>query len=152
MGGESCTVLRLRLTHKLAMSHNYFVICKLRSGQLLTILKTISGSTQLLTTLLFLAAPSSSRSLVVRWLVGWLVGWSVGHLCEKVTFRVYLKPTYLSTYATVVTVVTVGTVVTVVAVVTVVTVVTVGTVVKVVTVVTVGTVVTKNSVPIFFLS
>ena len=28
MGGESCTVLRLRLMHKLAMSHtNYFKVC-----------------------------------------------------------------------------------------------------------------------------
>jgi hypothetical protein len=32
----------------------------------------------------FLAALSSSRSLVVRP----SVGWSVGNLCEKVTFRV----------------------------------------------------------------
>ena len=43
----------------------------------------------------FLAALSSSRSLVVCWLVGWLVGRSVGWsgdlcggVCEKVTYRV----------------------------------------------------------------
>ena len=40
---------------------------------------------------IFLAAQSSSRSLVVGLLVAWSVGWSVGllvDLCEKVTFRV----------------------------------------------------------------
>ena len=68
----------------------------------------------------FLAALSSSRSLVV----GWSVRPSV-HLCENVTF--------LPTYETIVTVVTLVTVVTVV------TVMTVATVATVVTVVTVGT-------------
>ena len=57
---------------------------------------------------LFLAAPSSSRSLVGRWLVGWSQG-----VCEKVTIRVsnkrYLKPSYLSTCVMVVTVVAVVT-------------------------------------------
>ena len=38
--------------------------------------------------LYFLAALSSSRSLVVRWSVRLLVGWSV-HLCENVTFIDY---------------------------------------------------------------
>ena len=63
----------------------------------------------------FLAALSSSRSLVVclsvGWLVGWLVCWSLG-VCEKMTLeyqmvnKTFLKPTYLHTYGTVVTVVT----------------------------------------------
>ena len=39
-------------------------------------------------TVRFLAALSSSRSLVVGWLVGLSVGLSVGDVCEKVTFRV----------------------------------------------------------------
>ena len=77
-----------------------------------------------------LAALSSSRSLVARWLVGPSVGWSVGHLCEKVTFRVSngnfnINKAYLPTYLTVVNVVTVMTGV---------------------TLVPVNTVVTKNSV------
>ena len=37
---------------------------------------------------LFLAALSSSWSLVVCRSVGLSVGWSVGNVCEKVTFRV----------------------------------------------------------------
>ena len=49
---------------------------------------------------IFLAAPSSSRHCLLS------VRWSV-YLCEKVTFiKWLLKPTYLSTYAIVVTVVT----------------------------------------------
>ena len=68
----------------------------------------------------FLAALSSSRSLVV----GRLVRRLVRHVCEKVTFRV-------SKGNSVVTVVTVATVATVVTVVTVVTVMTVMTVVTV---------------------
>ena len=39
-------------------------------------------------TLKFLAAQSSSRSLVVGLSVGWSVGRSVRDVCEKVTFRV----------------------------------------------------------------
>ena len=80
----------------------------------------------------FLAALSSSRSLVVCP----LVRLSVGDVCETVTFRVSkskLKHTCIPTYETVVTVVTEVTVVTVAVVVTVVTVVRV---MKVVTVVT----------------
>ena len=51
----------------------------------------------------FLAALSSSRSLVVGWSVGLLVGLSVLDLCEKVTFRVSngncnLPKTYLPNY------------------------------------------------------
>ena len=58
----------------------------------------------------FLAALSSSRSVVV----GPSVGPSVGGLCEKVTFRILNGNLNLPTYATVVTVVTVATVSTVV--------------------------------------
>ena len=36
----------------------------------------------------FVAALSSSRSLVVGWLIGRLVGWLLD-VCEKVTFRVW---------------------------------------------------------------
>ena len=73
----------------------------------------------------FLAALSSSRSLVVRRLVRPSVGPSVGELCEKVTFRILNGNLNVPTYATVVTVVTVATVSTVVRVVRVVRVVTV---------------------------
>ena len=66
---------------------------------------------------LFLAALSSSRSLVVSRLVGWLVG----DLFEKVTFRVLNGNLNLYTYATLVTLVIVVTVVTIVTLVTVVT-------------------------------
>ena len=46
----------------------------------------------------FLAAPSSSRSLIVGWFVGWLVRPSVRGLCDKVTFRVSNSDLYLPTY------------------------------------------------------
>ena len=84
---------------------------------------------------LYLAALSSSRSLVVSPSVGLL--W---YVCEKATFRVSKGNKKLPYYETVVTVVKVVTVVTVVKVVT---------VVNVVKVVTVVTVVTKK---IFFSS
>ena len=48
-------------------------------------------------TILFLAALSSSRRLVVGWLVRWLVRWSED-LCEKVTFRVLNCNLNLPTY------------------------------------------------------
>ena len=87
--------------------------------------------------LFFLAASSSSRSLVVGLSVCRSFCLSVVRLCEKVIFRVsdgnlkLPKITYLPTYAIVVTVLTVLTVVTLVT-----TVVTVVTVVRVVTEVT----------------
>ena len=70
----------------------------------------------------FLAALSSFRSIVVRWSVRRSVGPSISPRrllkSDLQSIKWYLKPTYLSTYATAVTVVTFVTVVTVVTVVT----------------------------------
>ena len=61
----------------------------------------------------FVATLSSSRSIVVGWLVGPSVRWSV-HLCENVTFKLSNGNLNLPTYETIGTVKTLVTVVTVV--------------------------------------